>query len=89
MITISKLTVENWCQHKYLSISFYRGANGVIGPNGIGKSNFINAILTALTGKPPTDRIEDNIKFDADRAKIVLEFENEGIFGSKIGRAQV
>ena len=82
MLTISRIKVEGWCQHDNLSLDFHKGANGLIGPNGIGKSNAVCAILTALTGRVATGKIEDNIKHNTDQAKLVLDFNVDGTSGT-------
>ena len=81
MLTVSKVKVEGWCQHDRLTLDFHTGANGLIGPNGIGKSNAVSAILTALTGRVAIGKIEDNIKHNTDQAKIVLDFKVDGTDG--------
>jgi len=82
MFKITELTVKDWCQHKNRTVKFVAGTNGVIGTNGKGKSNLVNAIFTAITGRVITDTIEDNINFEADKAIIDLQFTQDGIAGT-------
>lgn len=46
---LEKVRLRNVCQFRDLEVEFHSGLNVVIGPNGCGKSNFVNSIYTGLT----------------------------------------
>lgn len=48
---IKKILLVNWCQHGRLELKLGAGLNGVIGSNGKGKSNFLDALRFAFTGE--------------------------------------
>jgi len=50
---LNYLKGTNWCQHNTLNIKFSAGVTGIIGVNGTGKSNMLNAIYMLLTGTVP------------------------------------
>ena len=78
---ITQQEVTGWCQHDSFSAKFSPKTNAIIGNNGSGKSNFFNAGVTALTGDCVVGTIEDNIKFDRDKAEIVQGFMINGVGG--------
>ena len=81
MFRVEKLTVKDWCQHRNRTAEFVAGTNGVVGTNGKGKSNLVNALFTAITGRVISDTIEENINFEADKATIEMSFVQDGIKG--------
>jgi DNA repair exonuclease SbcCD ATPase subunit len=50
MLTIKRVTLENFCQHEHLELEMPVGLTGLVGPNGAGKSTCTHAIRGALTG---------------------------------------
>ncbi|MEM1672637.1 MAG: AAA family ATPase [Archaeoglobaceae archaeon] len=48
---LKKLEIKNWCNHRQKTIEFKPGLNIIIGPNGSGKTNLIEAILYALSAQ--------------------------------------
>jgi len=59
---IRKLKLRYWCQYSKLDLEFSPYLNGVVGPNGSGKTNMMQAILYALTGQIGTEGVKaDNI----------------------------
>lgn len=50
MLTLSRLVVNNFCQHGHREIIFGPGITSIVGPNGSGKTNLLNAIMFALSG---------------------------------------
>lgn len=82
MFRIVDVKIKGWCQHSELSASFIDGANGIVGPNGKGKSNLLSAVYTAVTGRMLTGTIEDNINFEADAAEITVDFVQNGVAGT-------
>lgn len=47
---LERLTLENFCQHRNVTLEFQPGLNAIIGPNGSGKSNGLKAGFAAVTG---------------------------------------
>lgn len=73
------IEVDGWCQYKKSRrVEFVPGVNGILGPNGIGKSNILQAAFTALTGKVSGSKLEENINYEMDTAVIVLGFSVDG-----------
>lgn len=57
-----QLELNNFCQHRQVSVPFSPGLTAIIGPNGSGKSNLIGAMKYALTGDIPVEgKKETNI----------------------------
>ena len=80
---ITKLTLDNWCQHEHLEIDFSPKSNGILGRNGSGKTNLTKAIRVALTGR--TDKgsnLEDEIRDGEVSTNIILEFLHNGTAGT-------
>ena len=78
-----KLTLRNFCQHRSREISLSTGLSAIIGDNGSGKSNTLNAVLFALTG----DNINSGTKAAnitegaaaSDESYVELVFEHSGL----------
>ncbi len=80
---ITKLTLENWCQHKHLEVEFSPKSNGILGCNGAGKTNLTKAIRVALTGR--TDKgsnLKDEIRDGEVSTNIILTFLHNGVEGT-------
>jgi len=77
MLTPTKLYLRNYCQHTQLTVDLSANLHILIGANGRGKSNILNAINFALTGlaTPGAKSLEDDILDKADTAVVSLEFE--------------
>lgn len=77
-----RLQLSNFCQHRDLVVNFVPGLNGIIGANGSGKSNVINAIRYVITGvNYNSGNKTENINTEAGKkepAKVVLEFGHSG-----------
>ncbi len=43
--------LHNWCQHRDTTVDFQAGLNGILGANGNGKSNLLDAVRFAFTGE--------------------------------------
>ena len=43
-MNVKSLALKNFRNHKYLSYEFHNGINTIVGPNGIGKTNIVEAI---------------------------------------------
>lgn len=71
---IKRIVAVNWCQHKRLDITLGPGLNGVIGRNGRGKSNFLDAIRFAFTGESvnPGGKA-DNLRWGTKKGWVTVE----------------
>jgi DNA repair exonuclease SbcCD ATPase subunit len=55
--------VENVCQHPRRTFQFHPGMNGILGSNGVGKSNLLKSIQFSFTGSFPNDGVKaENIR---------------------------
>lgn len=60
---INSVELKNFCQHEDRVVEFSPGLNAIVGPNGTGKSNILNAIGFALTGDICNEGVKvDNIR---------------------------
>jgi DNA repair exonuclease SbcCD ATPase subunit len=74
-----ELRLKDVCQHQRLTVPFAGGVNGIIGPNGRGKSNMVNAIEFALTGVWPGWGTKDRkIRRGCEKATVELDFLANG-----------
>lgn len=77
-----RLHLSNFCQLRELVVNFVPGLNGIIGANGSGKSNVINALRYVITGvNYNAGNKTDNINTEAGKkepAKVALEFLHAG-----------
>lgn len=48
---LKRLEIKNWCNHRQKTIEFKPGLNIIVGPNGSGKTNLIEAILFSLSAQ--------------------------------------
>ena len=63
---IKTVTLRNYCQHEDVTVELGAGLNGIIGSNGRGKSNFLDAIRFLLTGESNNPgKKEDNLRWGA------------------------
>jgi DNA repair exonuclease SbcCD ATPase subunit len=71
---IKHIELSNWCQHHKLSINLGPGLNGVIGSNGKGKSNFLDAIRFAFTGESENPGGKaDNLRWGAKGGHVKID----------------
>lgn len=77
MFTPERLVLQNYCQHTFLDIDLSESLHIIIGENGRGKSNILNAIVFALTGlaTPGAHSLDDDILDGADTAIVSLDFK--------------
>lgn len=73
MISIEKITIENFQSHKDTQIIFSDGLNVIIGASDHGKSAIIRAIKWVLYNEP---RGNDYIRQGANYAKVTLKMSN-------------
>jgi DNA repair exonuclease SbcCD ATPase subunit len=69
---IKKIHLENWCQHRDVEFVLTPGVNGILGANGNGKSNFLDAIRFIHTGESinPGGK-EDNLTWGTEKGRVV------------------
>ena len=77
-----RLILSDWCQHVSRDIVFSEGLNAIMGANGSGKTNILEAINLCLsldTNNP--GKKTDGIRNGCEKASVGLVFEHEGIEG--------
>jgi DNA repair exonuclease SbcCD ATPase subunit len=77
MFELTSLHVKNWCQHLDRAVSFARTTTAIIGSNGSGKSNLLNALCFGLIGKLDSTA-SVNIAYGETVATVTVEFMYEG-----------
>ena len=85
MLTPTKISLRNYCQHIKLDVDLSDSLHMVIGANGRGKSNLLHAINFALTGEstPGAKRLQDDILDGAESATVSLDFTgNDSVKGN-------
>ena len=72
---INTLRLVNFRNYHETEIEFSKGVNIIVGDNGVGKTNLVEAIDFLTIGKSfKTNEEKEMIRFDEDFAKIELEF---------------
>lgn len=80
MFRLDGISVENWCQYKLFRESF-GDANviGIVGPNGIGKSNLVDAMRFGLTGESSNEGPKAaNLRAGATAGHTEVPFRSNG-----------
>jgi len=73
MFRIKKLLVEDFCQHASVEVDLRPGVAAVIGHNGAGKSNLVEALFFGLTGELlGTGKLEDKIRWGQQDGRVEL-----------------
>ena len=68
---IAELTVDNFRNHTHTSLQLAAGVNVLVGPNGQGKTNLLEAIYLACVGRGwRTSRDSEMVQFGKDRALV-------------------
>jgi DNA repair exonuclease SbcCD ATPase subunit len=79
-----RLQLRNYCQHRERDIEFHEGLNALIGANGSGKTNSLNAMVWALTGLDRNHGVNDDnrclLAGPEEATKVGLDFEHAGTF---------
>lgn len=72
---INKLKLVNFRNYKETEIEFFKGVNIIVGDNGVGKTNLVEAIDFLTIGKSfkTNDELE-MIRFEEEFAKVELDF---------------
>lgn len=74
-----RITLHNVFQHTDLVHEFKTGITGVMGRNGSGKSNFLEAVHFAQTGNTGSEYTKgDLLSWGADRGHTIYEFSHAG-----------
>ena len=78
-MNIKSITLKNFRNHNYLSFSFQKGINVISGPNGIGKTNIVEAIYYLSLARSfrtnDTYNLIQKGKDDAEISSIISEGE--------------
>lgn len=68
---IKLVELKNWCQHASLTVELGPGLNGIIGSNGDGKSNLLDALRFAFTGESENAGGKaDNLRWGAKQGHV-------------------
>ncbi len=80
---VKNLKLENFRNYENLDIKFNKNFNILVGENGAGKTNILEALYySATTHSPRTKKVENLIKSGSQKFKIALElFKNDLIEG--------
>lgn len=78
---LEKIKVHNLFQYSDLEIDFSGNLVGIIGKNGSGKSNFLNALHFAFAGEVPGKTKEQVLKWGEESGYAVVEFDHAGKHG--------
>ena len=71
---INKIKLTNFRNYENVEIEFLKGVNIILGDNGVGKTNLVEAIDFLTIGKSfKTNDEKEMIKFDQNFAKVHLE----------------
>ncbi len=71
-----ELRLRNWCQLRDLTVQFRPGLNGILGRNGRGKSNTLDALRFAFTGESVNHgNKKDNLTWGEESGWVVVCFE--------------
>lgn len=75
---LEKICLHNLFQYENLEISFRGNLIGIIGGNGVGKSNFLNSLHFAFAGEVPGKTKEQVLRWGTDSGYAIVEFEHLG-----------
>lgn len=70
---IVKLILKNWRQYRDATFDFTANTIGILGPNGVGKSNLIEAVRFAFTGDAFRTKAR-NLTWGEEAGSVTLEF---------------
>lgn len=72
---LKKVKIRNLFQHKDITLEFSDGINLILGPNGIGKTNILNAIYYALVGELPFNKEQCINKNSEGPSYVEIDFQ--------------
>jgi exonuclease SbcC len=79
---ITNVTIKNFCQLREREDEFAPGVICIRGRNGAGKSNYMKAILYALTGTSSNNgKKEEDLRWGEEKGSVKVEFERGGVQG--------
>ena len=76
MFYLYNIAGRNICQHKSFDFNLTSGLTCVIGPNGFGKSNLMEALFLLLTGESHCE-LDDMLKWKTTRGDLVGKIKTE------------
>ena len=81
---INKLNLVNFRNYENVEVEFQKGVNIILGDNGVGKTNLVEAIDYLTLGKSfKTSDEKELIRFSQEFSRIELEFEGKDMEHSK------
>lgn len=78
---LKRLTLSNYKQHSSLDRTFTGNVIGIIGNNGVGKSNLLGAMHFAFAGEQPGFNRSDLLKWGTASGGVDLYFSHNGLEG--------
>ena len=80
---LTRIEAKDFLQHEKLDITITGALIGILGPNGVGKSNFLNAARYAFGGEVPGKNKDELLRWGASTPGFVKAyFMHNGIQGS-------
>ena len=83
-MNVKSLTLKNFRNHKYLSYEFQPGINTIIGPNGIGKTNIVEAIYYLSIVRSFRTNEESNLILNGSEMAEIASTISEGKIIKKV-----
>lgn len=74
-MALSSIRLQNFRSYSDASFEFDPGVNIIVGPNGSGKTNLLEAVLVSCTGSSYRARDLDLVQFDKPWARLDSQFE--------------
>ncbi len=74
---VSKIKLHNFRSYDLLEVDFSPKGTVIVGPNGTGKTNLLEAVYVALRGASFRGSLGDCMKHGADQTTILLELPHE------------
>lgn len=75
---LTKVEINNLFQHEHIEQDLTGHLIGIVGTNGCGKSNFLNAIHYAFAGEVPGKVKEKLLRWGADVGNVKVDFDFNG-----------
>ncbi len=75
-MVLRKAKLRNWCQHRSLDCEFHPGLTGILGSNGNGKSNFLDALRFCFAAQSINGgNNRDNLTWGQTSGSVECEFD--------------
>lgn len=81
---ITDLWLWNYRKHKKAHFKFKQGVTGIVGPNGVGKSTIIEAIVFLITGELFSGKKDEALSLGEDSGRVAGSF----ILNEKVARLE-